>query len=166
MGWCAIICEAPPLLIHICSQFFHFPCVNTWISSHSHVLNRYLGEGLLDYRVPVVFPSLSSLFSFRQYLDVTKESWNLELAKQSRLALNYCCLPLPSEVLWWQVTLFVFCCGLLKRVSHSLGLPWAHYIGKDSLKLLIILPLPSKFWDYRHGSPYVAKMSWVFIMVS
>jgi hypothetical protein len=42
----------------------------------------------------------------------------------------------------------------LCRVSgHSPGWPGTHSVAKDSLELLIFLPLPPKHWDYRHAPP-------------
>lgn len=37
---------------------------------------------------------------------------------------------------------FFFLCLFCRQVSHSSGWPWAHFIAKDNLKLLILLPLP------------------------
>lgn len=37
---------------------------------------------------------------------------------------------------------FFFLCLFCRQVSYSSGWPWAHFIAKDNLKLLILLPLP------------------------
>jgi hypothetical protein len=37
--------------------------------------------------------------------------------------------------------------------KYSPGWPIVHYVVKDDLELLIVLPLPSQCWDYGQGPP-------------
>lgn len=45
-----------------------------------------------------------------------------------------------SHYLWRSCAVFLF--------LYSTGLPQTHYIAKDALDLLILLPLPPEFWGY------------------
>lgn len=41
-------------------------------------------------------------------------------------------------------------------ILNSPGWPWTWYIAETGLELVILLPSPSKFWDYRHVLLYPA----------
>jgi hypothetical protein len=49
-------------------------------------------------------------------------------------------------------------------IPRSSSWPWTCYGAKDDLKLLILLPLPDKCWDYRTVLSHLSKM-WAFMHI-